>query len=134
MIKIAGIWEQGWNTPIKEYDLWWYMLREFDVNEFIMTPVSGIDADVTEMKSLEDAIKANPELTVVHVDEDGESDLLGFTHPENALYVFGRTSNSSLVYKTEGHLSVRIPTPNNFAGFWANQVAALVLYDRYLKS
>jgi len=99
-----------------------------------MTPISGIDADVSERKNLNDVIEENPDLEVIHIDENGDMDLENFIHPENALYIFGRTSSSTLSIKEEGHHSVRISTINNLAGFWANQVAALVLYDRYLKT
>ena len=42
MIKIAGLWELGWNTPIKEVEQWEFPLRDYGVDEFIMSPVSGI--------------------------------------------------------------------------------------------
>src|SRR3989304_5735220 len=54
-VKVAGLWERGWNTPIKEVELWEFPLRDFAVNEHIMVPVSGIENSyVTEVPNLGD--------------------------------------------------------------------------------
>ena len=42
MIKVAGHWELSWNAPIKEVELWNFPLRDFNVSEWYMWPVSGI--------------------------------------------------------------------------------------------
>jgi hypothetical protein len=44
MVVVAGMWELGWNTPIKEIDLWRYPLKDFGVDRFYMTPISGIES------------------------------------------------------------------------------------------
>ena len=41
-VKAAGLWELGYNVPLLELDQWQYPLREFDVSEFTMSPVTGI--------------------------------------------------------------------------------------------
>ncbi|MEX2007535.1 MAG: hypothetical protein WD992_02065, partial [Candidatus Levyibacteriota bacterium] len=73
IVKVAGIWEQGWNTPFLEYDLWVHPLQEFGVDGWYMSPVSGItkSSNLTEVADIQEAIKANPDLTVVWVDEKG---------------------------------------------------------------
>jgi hypothetical protein len=138
-VKVAGLWELGWNTPIKEVDLWEYPLREFEIDEFYMVPVSGIDNRyVQERKSLEDVIEENPDLKVVFVDEEGETPLQNFKHPAKALYVLGKTTQSSYrLLNNKNSLSVRVETKKNKSTtglLWAHQAITIVLYDRLIKS
>lgn len=135
MIKVAGLWELGWNTPIKEMDLWEYPLREFAVDELIMSPVSGIKARVTEVASIEDAIANNPDLTPVFCHESAECSMTDFDHPENALYIFGKANCSPFnnLHKKVASQSVRIETPSNKGMLWPHQAASIVLYDRFTK-
>jgi len=134
IVKIAGIWEMGWSAPLTEHSHWHYPLRDFKVDEFIMCPVSGIAEPVKEYAELSLAIAANPDLQVVFVDEQGTETLSNFVHPENALYVFGKASQSPLAtYYKEGDLSLRIETPANAGLLWPHQAAAILLYDRMLK-
>jgi len=89
-ISVAGLWELGWNTPITEVESWQLMLRDFGVDEFYMTPVSGIKGSkVIEMDTLEDILEANKDMTVVFVDERADTELSDFVHPKNVIYVFG---------------------------------------------
>lgn len=135
MIKIAGIWEIGWTTPIMEMDLWRFMIAEFNVDEFIMSPISGIANNlVKEVVSLDQAIHDNPHLNVVHVTADADVDLTDFAHPLDALYLFGTANHDTVSCMEVGHQAVRIPTLTNQGGFWPHQAAAIILYDRYLKS
>lgn len=128
MVKVAGVWERGWITPIKEYDLWAFPLEEFQVDEFIMTPVSGIARDVKEYISLEKAIVSNKKLTPVYVTEKGEFELEDFEHPLDALYIFGKVGFDP---SGPGN-SVRISTPNGTGGIWPHQAACIVLRHRWL--
>lgn len=125
----------GWSAPITEHSHWSYPLRDFEVDEFIMCPVSGISEDVKEYAELSLAIADNPGLKVVFVDERGTETLTNFVHPENAIYIFGKASQSPLAtYYKEGDLSIRIETPANLGLLWPHQAAVIVLYDRMLKS
>lgn len=135
-VKLAGIWELGWNTPIKEVDLWEYPLQDFGVSQLYMTPVSGIgNHSVTERATMEAVLAENSGLTVVFIDEHATVDLKDFTHPDNALYVFGKASLSAWVaYNRPGDLSVKITTPEAKGLLWPHQAACIVLYDRMLKS
>jgi hypothetical protein len=128
MIKIAGIWEIGINTPLIEHDQWDYPLCEYDVDEWIMTPVSGIDGKCVEYHTIQDAIDDNPDLTVVYVDEKGSEELHNFKHPNDALYIFGRSSQSHMDPKG---ITLRIDTLNNGGRLWAHQAACLVLDHRF---
>ena len=133
MIKVVGCWELGWSTPIMEFDLWTYPLRDFSVDEHIMTPVSGIDSNVTEVKSIQEAIDDNPGLIPVYVDEDGDTPLTEFEHPENALYIFGKANYSPFATVGKKGVSVRIETKEHGL-LWPHQAACIVLYDRFLKN
>lgn len=135
MIKVAGIWEQGWNTPIKEMDQWEMVLKEYNVNQFYMCPISGIyHSLITERDSLETVLKENPDITVVFVDEKAETSLDNFIHPENVLYIFGCTSHSAMyLFDSNNHKSVKIITPTNKGLLFAHQTAAVLLQDRFNK-
>jgi tRNA(Leu) C34 or U34 (ribose-2'-O)-methylase TrmL len=138
MVKVAGLWELGWNTPLQEHDLWVYPLRDFGVAEWHMSPVSGIRSEyVKEVQDLPDLLDAERKAgtQVVFLDEDGETDLEDFAHPEDAIYVFGKASMSAYrAYQRPGDLSIKVRTPNNLATLWPHQVAVMVLYDRWRKS
>ena len=135
MIKIAGIWEFGWNTPIKELDLWEYPLRDFVVDMFYMTPISGIKSDVVhERESMEDILNENRDFDIVFVDERGYIDLENFIHPKNVMYIFGKSGLSSLsAYGNKDSISVKIKTIKNSGLLWPHQAASIILYDRFIK-
>lgn len=139
IVKVAGIWELGWNTPMQEHDLWEYPLQDFGVDQFYMTPVSGIaNKKVTEVHELTDAIKANPDLQVVFVDDKADTPLSTFKHPDNVLYILGRTTVSPFIsYKRPGDLGVKIETKFDRSSgglLWAHQAISIILYDRLIKS
>ena len=138
MIKVAGAWELGWSAPISEYDLWAFMLRDFGVDEWIMSPVSGLHLtkrNFIEVPDLQQAITWNPDLAPVFVDEAGAVPLAEFQHPENVIYVLGKAAYSPLrSLKISGALSVRVETKENKGLLWPHQAAAIVLHDRLVKS
>lgn len=138
VVKVAGLWELGWNTPIKEIDLWEFPLRDFGVDKFYMSPVSGIDHSMVEERhSIEEVLKEAREIgtAVVFVDEKGTASLKDFHHPADVLYVFGKSGlNPLTAYGQKGDLSVVIETKVNGGILWPHQAAAIVLYDRFKKS
>lgn len=128
---VAGQWELGWNTPIKEVELWQFMLRDFGVAQFYMFPVSGIASNqVKERSSLEDIIKEFSDHIPVFIDERGEIDLEDFVHPENALYITGIANDKSL---PEEYKSIKIRTVANKGLLWSHQALSIVLYDKLIK-
>ena len=137
MVKVAGIWEQGWNTPFLEYDLWEYPLRDFEVFQHYMCPISGIDKPVSERKSIQEILDENKDLQVVWVDERGTCKLKEFIHPENVLYIAGRTTSSPMTqHGKPEHFSVAIETKSNGSNegmLWAHQAISIILYDRLIK-
>ena len=135
MVVVAGMWEMGWNTPMMEVDLWKYPMRDFQVDEFAMTPVSGIqNKSVKEFASIDDIIK-HYHLPLIVVDERGTTNLADFEHPKSALYLFGKAGFSPLSNYFKIAESLKIETPRKKGGLlWAHQAASVVLYDRYKKS
>lgn len=132
MIEVAGIWEQGWNYPLMEQTQWEMVMREFGVSRMNMVPVSGIKGRrLHEYADIGDVI-ADRGLEPVFVDENGETELTDFEHPENALYIMGRVSQSALPQYGKGRKSVRINTPKSGL-LWPHQALAIVLYDRSQK-
>lgn len=136
-VKIALLWELGWNTPIKESELWIYPMREFGVEQIYASPISGIHVSqsyIQERQTLEEIIEENKDFTVVWCHEKGEDSLKSFQHPENALYIFGKTNYSPFLnMKEDGHKSLCIETPLNSGLLWGHQAAAIILYDRNSK-
>ena len=131
MVVVAAPWEFGWNTPIKEVDLWKYPLRDFGVDHLAMCPVSGIkDSFVKEYESVERIIEEYSHLPLIIVDEKGENDLESFSHPENALYLFGKTTGSVLGFADRG-TSLKITTPADKGLLWGHQAASIILYHRW---
>lgn len=134
MIVIASIWEFGWNTPIKEFDLWYYPMMDFGVDEIAMTPISGINKKVKEFPDIDSLINhyvRYHNLDVVLCDENGVIDVKEFKHPENVLYLFGKTTRSLLSHYN--YPSIRVVTPNNKGMLWGHQAASIIMYDRFLK-
>lgn len=145
-VKVLGCWEIGFRTPISEINNWEHLLREFNVLDLRMTPVSGIRAGLqqdptnvvlSELNSGDvESFMADQRaagVSIVFVDEAGATDLQAFQHPENCMYVFGRSSTSLVSLKQPQDVSVKIMTPTNRGGFWADQAAGVILYDRFLK-
>jgi hypothetical protein len=148
IIKLAGCWDV-WQDADREYLAHWrFMVKHFGVDSLYMTPVTGIeqrpradnsDIPLHELPTLADVIKKNPNLTPVIVDENGATPLAEFEHPKNALYLFGKVGYSPLESLPQCKVSVRIPSwatdPKSSLGLLhPHQAAAIVLYDRRIKS
>jgi hypothetical protein len=135
-VTVAGIWDLGYNSPIKEIELWEFLLRDFGVTDFKMSPMSGVTSDfVEEFDRLDEILEVHRAQgdAVVFIDEKSPHLLEGFTHPSDVLYVFGKVGYSPIGYKEEGDLAISIETPMNSGTPWPHQIAALVLYDRFAK-
>ena len=142
-VVVAGLWELGYNTPLLERDLWEYPLRDFAVDQWWMSPVSGIylgDSILAEVDDLRDVIEPF-DGTVVYVDEHGSECLTDgcpahprFTHPEHVLYVLGKASMSTMqAYARPQDKSVMIHTPQEKGMMWPHQAILIALYDRTLQ-
>ncbi len=136
LVKVAAHWDLGWNTPIKEIDLWENPMRDYLVDTLYMCPISGIDnKKVEERGGIQQVLDENPELTAVFCDERADKTLKEFKHPKKALYIFGKANFSPfLALKRKGDKSVKIETGRPDGGLlWGHQAAAIILYDRLLK-
>ena len=136
-VHILGLWELGYNTPLLELDVWQYPLREFNVNQFYMSPCTGVQSDrLIEVNNPLDVINKfrRDNIPVVFIDERGSIELQNFVHPENVLYVFGKVSQSAwAAYGTNTDQSVFIKTLANTGMMWPHQCAVTLLYDRMNK-
>lgn len=131
MVVVAGVWEQGWFDFKTELNLWHYPLRDLGVDEFAMTPKSGLNKrEVQEFHSVDEIIQ-HYDLPVILCTEYGETTLEEFEHPEHALYLFNRTSGGVITNK-HTH-SLRIETKLNKGMLWGHQAASIILYDRFKK-
>lgn len=134
-VEVAGIWEVGWNVPLSESVLWEMVLMEFGVERLNMTPISGITTKgnkpwISEYRSLDEVIADKTHLTPVFLNENAETTLQEFEHPEDVLYCFGRTSQTPVA--PDHAVSVRIDNVKPGC-LWAHQACAVVLYDRSQK-
>ena len=148
MIKVAGRWELEWNTPIKEADLWNLLLRDFDVKDWFMWPISGIrnseiQVNLQERETFEDILADKgvkglkrvyfEPYNVVQQPERG-IDLREFEHPKDVLYIFGSAHyNPVQGHKTDDDIIVQMPTVHNTGVPWPHHVLAVCLYDRLVK-
>lgn len=132
MIEVGGTWELGWSAPKTEMDLWWAVMRTYEIPMLHMTPVSGVKHKMlTEHDSFE-AMLATTELTPVFVDENAECELMEFEHPQDALYLFGKATYSPFSQLALGYHALRIEAPK-VGMLWPHQALALVMHDRGLR-
>jgi hypothetical protein len=147
MVKVVGYWDRWFQHKENEYDVCWrFMLRHFGVDQIIMLPNLGVreklpldytDTELVEMASVEEAILANPDLVPIIVDERGTTTLREFTHPENVLYIFGRTGFNPLdVLQPWDGQAVNIEGNSPYVGdalLHPHQACSIMLYDRMMK-
>jgi hypothetical protein len=138
LIYIAGVWDM-WLSPEQEYSIQWrFLLKHFDVSTLFMTPIKGVQGEgLIEASSLTEVLESNSHLTPVVVDENSPNQLRDFEHPHGeTLYIFGRVGYSPLESLNWGGHSTRIEASSNKHSpfLHPNQAAAIVLYDRLVKS
>jgi hypothetical protein len=147
MIKIVGYWDIWYQHKESEYDISWrFMLKHFGVDEVILIPnyntTSKISWDssevpLVELDSVTEALQLNPNLTPIMVDERGTTSLKSFIHPENVMYIFGRTGFNpmdELQWSDESIFIESTPSQLGNALLHPNQACSIVLYDRLTKS
>jgi hypothetical protein len=134
MIRIAGIWDYSWNFPAHEISQWEVLVREFNAERLYMTPITGIVNNVLdEKKSIQDVVNDCKGFTPVFVAENGTNDLVSYEHPENALYIFGRTNYSPFNDMIDQGESIKVITPTNQGLLLSPIIAGIILQDRYNK-
>lgn len=146
MIKVAGAWELSWNSPIKECELWNFVLRDFEIKYWYMWPVSGVrnreqrNVQLIERRDLKEILDETQDLIHVFFEPQNPRfphdgiDLRDFEHPKDALYIFGHNHYNPVIhYKKEEDPSVVIPTIQNKGVLWPHQCLAIILYDKLVK-
>ena len=109
------------------------VVRDFEVDEWHMHPVTGIDNPrVVEWDDVNVMLQTlRDRYWLVFVTEGAPCDLAEFKHPENACYVFGKCNWSPFISFAEpGDLSLKIETSANKGLLWPHQCAATVLWHR----
>jgi hypothetical protein len=147
MTTIVGSWELGWNAPIKEIEQWELVLREFNVTELWMWPVTGIqvhEPGVTlhERQTLGEILaEVSGDRVFVEPRNDAHPATLDsewlheFAHPADPVYIFGSAyHNPVIAHKREGDRQVTIKTERDDGVLWPHQCLLVVLYDRMAKA
>lgn len=124
----------------EDLDGWVRVLQAFEVEEIYELPGLGVPMEGSIMVENTGQIANFHPATIVIVtpiDGDflkGEESLLGFTHPEEAIYVFGgtitRLTQSDLNGTTSPPPTIYIPLHGDF---YPAQAGAIVLWDRYTR-
>jgi hypothetical protein len=145
---VVGHWEIGYMTPIMESPFWALVLRDFEVTEWWMSPVTGIIpsqhhfVNLYERQYYDDIFEEiDPTLSRVfleprtrHYNPDTVW-LHNFEHPDDCVYIFGSAHyNPTLAHKREQDIVVSIKTIQDKGVLWSNQCLLLVLYDRLMKN
>lgn len=149
MTTVVGHWELGYNAPITEVPLWNLVLREFNVTEWWMWPVSGVRN--TEEQSInfherETLGEILDEVDGVRVFAEGRNSsfvdtldsewLHEFTHPDDpVVYILGSVYHNPVVsHWREGDLRLTIKTERDNGVLWPHQCLLTILHDRMVKS
>lgn len=146
MIKVAGHWEFGFNTPYNEAYYWSMPMRDFKIKDWLMVPVTGIrnqeerSVDLTEFDSYDSLLEYCGDIKRVFLEPRTEHQnpdtiwLHDYTHPEECVYVFGSAHyNPTVFHAREGDDVVSIKTEIDSGLLWSHQCLPIVLYDRMMK-
>lgn len=148
-ISVVGAWELGYNAPLTEAPFWSYVLREFNITDWWMWPVSGIrnseenqGVHLEERNSLPEILSEVSGTRVfveaqskVHPVTMGSDWLHDFEHPDDAIYIFGSAYHNSAVQSwSDGDLQLSIKTEQDRGVLWPHQCLLTILHDRMVKS
>lgn len=107
--------EPSWfNEPKIEHRLWDHLCRAYGIGFRLIEEWPELDGHI------------------VVFDQAGEQNLTEFIHPEDCIYVFGRTGLNDLHKLISCDVSVRIDTPKPISLFGIC-AASMVLHDRMMK-
>jgi hypothetical protein len=136
VITVIGIWEPGYTFEqmFIEETIWNQTLSAFGVDRFIMVcgPHQEKPAQTSpeECSSMQEALDVSVgEKVFLTFPSEGATSLKDFTHPENAVYIFGCPGENLLSYIQPEDHQVHIFTHNDVDMLACSCVAA-VLYDR----
>lgn len=116
-----------------DFDYWAHLVEAFRVDHiYALGLPEDFETDTWTSVSSCDELPAGVSRVVIQPlngkYQQGETPLAQFTHPENAIYIFGSDDCHNPVVSCD--FSVHVPTPRPTVTFYAAQVGLLVLYDR----
>ena len=147
MVRVLGHWDIGYHAPITEQYYWSFPLRDFGVDEWHMTPVSGIrnkeqsQVPLFEWASYDEFFEAHPGVTRVFLEPRTRHQnpdtiwLHDFEHPEDCVYICGSAHYNPTVQhcREEFDSVVTVKTARDNGVMWGDQAVCIALYDRTLK-
>jgi hypothetical protein len=142
MIHVLGHWDIGYHAPITEQYYWAFVMRDFEVDVWNMSPVSGIrnkepEVELVEWATYDEYFEANPDLIRVFLEprtKHANPDTIWlheFEHPEDCVYVCGSAHyNPTRIFKREQDAVVTVKTLQDKGVLWGDQAIAIALYER----
>ncbi len=118
MSRVIAWKEPTWFGENEERAMWHLLCRAYDI-------------EYTRLNPQEYPVIGEDE-AVVLLDEQGTVDLHDFVHPENAVYIFGRTHQNDMLETIPHQHSVVISYPGNNTMFGIT-ACAIMLDDRKRK-
>lgn len=138
MITVIGMWEQGYTLEqtFIEDTIWKQTLNAYAVDRFVMVTYPEVyvpNRTVPEQyDTMEEALASSTgERVFLSYPIEGTVELATFSHPTDAIYIFGRPHDDLSTYINPGDHKVHINTPKNIDMLGCSCVAA-VLYARSL--
>jgi len=138
MVTILGLWEVLWMEAERtERRLWKQTLQGFGYDQWAMAPVQGgtftSPVQYPDLASMLAAYPGPKTFLIPPGRVDGSLPLCSYTHPADAIYVFGNTTENLVGHVSEFDEVVSICTP--FAPeMFPSEALAIVLYDRMIKA
>jgi tRNA(Leu) C34 or U34 (ribose-2'-O)-methylase TrmL len=136
VITVASLWEADWmDSERTERRIWGQTINAYNVDRWIMSP--GQPGKFTSPEQFEhidemfEALEAPRTFLVAPGTRNGIP-LDAYTHPEDAIYVFGNAQNNLCKYIRPQDDVVTIYTPTQAAMF-GHAVVGTVLFDRARK-
>lgn len=115
-VKLVAFREDTWFAPLAEYNLYNHLAIAYN-------------CDSQLIRDWSEAVVPDG-WPVILAYEHGELESRQFRHPENAVYVFGRTALDLLGAVPNPDVILRVDTPGSSLGMFGAQIAAIVLRDR----
>jgi len=129
VITFVGHWEKDWLAPKVELFMWRQLKAAYHVERLVMVPrLLGKRTSVDEFETMDEAL-ADCAGSFVLLEPTGDTTLAEFSHPEDAVYIFGKAGTNNLKFSGVAD-TVRIVTPSSVDMFAIN-AAAIVLAHRY---
>lgn len=118
MVEVIACRDSGWVDFNTDYQQWNHTCRAFNAKLQM--------AECLKLACLP------PGVPVVVLEEQGDTLLRDFVHPEDCVYVFGRSCLNGIQNMVKHDHVVRIATPKEICLFGVSAVS-IVLYDRLMK-